>query len=411
MATRVRAAGEGTVYKNEKMNRWEGQFSYQDPATGETKRKKITGSTQKEVAAAGKKFLKSIEDGLLPEANKITLWDWVDRWLTDYIKPNVRIKSYEKYETTLRCYIKPTLGTVIITKLKSPDIQRVLNELLVSGGAKGKGVSSTTVRITRRYLIMSLDKAVKVGMISRNVAKETDPPRLVTKEITPLTAVQAELLIKTAKEGEYMYHGVKQRQKPTVGRQYLKVMAAMAVELALGTGMRLGECFGLKWDDIDFERNSVSVQRALVTSATKGMIFEEPKTKSSKRKIPVTEKLIKALERYRKEQQWFAHLLGDKFNNIENLVLTNWFGTPMDTVNFTNAHFKRMIAYAGMDKSFSFHDLRHTHATLLLNQGVNIKVISERLGHTTINMTLNTYSHVMPDMQEQAVRALEKILI
>jgi len=407
MTTRTRAAGEGTIYQNTKRDRWEGQFSYVDPETGKTKRKMITGKGQTEVSKKGKAFLKSIEDGLLPDADKLTVWSWIERWLADYIKPNVRVRSYEKYESTLKCYIKPKLGNVIITKLKSPDIQSVLNELLTTGGRKGTGISTSTVRMTRRYLTMAFDKAVKVGVLAKNVVKETDQPRLIKEEIHPLTAEQADQLLVVAKEGEYIYYGVKQKQKPGNDSKYLLEVARIAVMVALNTGMRLGEVFGLKWEDIEFKGCAINVRRSLAATSTQGVIFEEPKTKGSRRRIPVTEKLIKALERYKKEQEWLVNLLGDKYSNEGTLVFANSSGKPMNPAHFTSRYFKRMVKQTGLDDSFTFHDLRHTHATLLLKQGINIKVISERLGHSTITMTLDTYSHVMPDMQETAVKALE----
>jgi integrase len=408
--TRVRASGEGTIYFNEKRNRWEGQFPYTDPKTGKTRRKLATGKSQTEVSSKGKAFTKSLEDGLLPGADKLTVWTWLQRWLDDYVKPNVRIKSFEKYEACLKSYIKPTLGDVIITKLKAPDVQRVLNEMLTQGGKKKKGVSTCTVRSTRRYLSTAFEKAVQVGVLSKNIVRATDPPRLVKKEIHPLTEEQASFLLKTAKEGEYIFHGCKQRQKPDESTEYIKAAAYTAVLLALNTGMRVGEVFGLKWSDIDFTQNTVKVVRALVAS-NHGVHFEEPKTKGSRRKIPITDTVKKALQKFQKEQQWFSTALGDKFDNEEDLIFPNSFGKPFNTNNFTTRYFKRMILQAGLDRELCFHDLRHSHATLLLKQGVNIKVISERLGHSTIQMTLDTYSHLMPDMQQTAVKALEALNI
>ena len=409
---KTRASGEGTIYKNEKYDRWEGQFSYDDPKTGKKgARKKFTGATQKEVAAKGKAFLDGLKDGLLPNAGKITVWEWLDRWLTDYVKPKVRLKTYEKYETCLRLYIKPTLGAVVMMKLKAPDVQRVFNEMRSSGGQNGEGLSTSTVRGTRRYFIMALEKAVRLGYLGRNVVKDTDPPQLVKEPIHPLTKEQAESLLAAAKDGEYIYYGLKQRRKPTPDSNYQKELAYAAVLLALNTGMRLGEVLGLKWIDIDFKANVVNVQRSLVSTRAKGMIFEEPKTKGSKRKIPIPAKVTKALECYEEEQQRYSDLLGDKFKNTEGLVFANLWGHPLNNSNFTGRYFKKLAAYVGLDKSFSFHDLRHTHATMLLSKGVNIKVISERLGHCKIQMTLDTYSHLMPDMQETAVLALESLNI
>lgn len=402
-----RAFGEGTIYENKKRKRWEGQFTYVDPNNGKTKRKLITGKTQKEVASKGKSFLQDIENGLLPDAATITLNEWIDCWLIDYIKPNVRVKTFEKYESCLNNYIRPSLGHIGMRKIKAPDIQRVFNDMLASGGKTKTGLSTSTVRATRRYLSMAFNKALQVGILSRNNVKITDSPRLVKEEIRPLTEEEAGILLHTAKEGEYFYWGVKQRRQASPSNQYHKAMAYMVVSLALSTGMRLGEVFGLKWKDIDFEKNTVNVQRALVSSNSKGMIFEDPKTKGSKRRILMTENVKNALKRYQNEQEEFSNFLGDKFDNKESLLFTNIWGKPVDTSNFTSRYFKKMLMKAELDRAFSFHDLRHTHATLLLRQGINIKVISERLGHSTVAMTLDTYSHLMPDMQETAVKALE----
>lgn len=407
--TRVRASGEGTIYENVKRNRWEGQYSYTDPATGKTKRKLIIGKSQTEVSTKGKAFIRSLEDGLLPDANKITLWTWLERWLKDYIQPNVRVKTYEKLESTLRCYIKPKLGDSLVVKLKAPDVQQLLNELLTSGGKKGKGVSSSTVRGTRRILSMAFSKGVEVGIMSKNIIKATTPPKLVKDEIHPLTEKQAAKLLKTAKQGEYIYYGIEQRQKTSPENDYHIKMACMVVELALGTGMRLGEVFGLKWADLDFENGAINVQRSLVSTSGKGMKFEDPKTVKSRRRISITDKLVKSLSLYQKQIEWFINDMGDKYDNKEKLVFTNIFGKPIDTTNFSQRYFKRMVKCAGLPEGFSFHDLRHTHATLLLRAGVNVKIISERLGHSTVTMTLDTYSHVLPDMQEVAVKALAAI--
>ena len=170
-----RAFGEGTIYENKKRNRWEGQFTFTDPSTGKSKRKLITAKTQKEVALRGKQFLQEIQDGLLPNADKLTLGEWLDCWLTDYIQPNVRIKSYEKYEACINTYIRPKLGHVAIKKIKAPDVQQVLNELSATGGRSGTGLSSSTVRATRRYLSMAFNKAIQVGILPRNVISATTP--------------------------------------------------------------------------------------------------------------------------------------------------------------------------------------------------------------------------------------------
>lgn len=156
-----RSNGEGTTYKNEKRQCYEGKFSYNDPTTGELKRKKFTAKTDKEVKAKGESFLKGIEKGLLPDNDKMTVWQWLERWLIDYIKPNVRIKSFEKYESCLKNYIKPKIGEQLLMKIKTPDIQRIFNEMSITAGTKGLGVSTSTVRGTQGVtLVWRLIKAL-----------------------------------------------------------------------------------------------------------------------------------------------------------------------------------------------------------------------------------------------------------
>ena len=404
-----RASGEGTIYKNKKRNRWEGQFCYTVPGTEKTKRKLITGKSQTEVSTKGRKFLDDVKNGLKPGADKKTLWDWLDHWLNECIKPNVRIKSFEKYESNLKNYIKPKLGDKPIKKLAPEDFRKVFNEMLAKGGRSGLGISTSTVRTTRRYLSMAFNQAIEDGLVTRNIIHATKPPQLVTERICSLSEGQADKLLQAAKEGEYFYLGVKQRRKPSPASEYHKVMAYTVVMLALNTGMRLGEVFGLRWTDVELSTRVVYVRQSLVSSSTQGMIFQDPKTKGSKRRIPVTDAVKKTLELYQKEQQVYISLMGDKYDAKDDLVFANLFGKPVDTSNFTTRYFKKILEQAGLDRKFCFHDLRHTHATLLLKKGVNIKVISERLGHSTIQMTLDTYSHLMPDMQQTAVDALEEL--
>lgn len=166
-----RASGEGTVYKNEKHNRWEGQFSYTDPADGNTKRKKFVGVTQKEVIAKGRAFLNGLKEGMLPNAGKITVWEWIERWLEDYVRVSVRVKTHEKYEQCMKGYIKNTIGHMQMQKVTAPDVQRVFNAMLTTGGRSGKGVSACTVRGTRQVLSMAFNKAVQVGIVFRNVVR------------------------------------------------------------------------------------------------------------------------------------------------------------------------------------------------------------------------------------------------
>jgi len=404
----ARANGDGTLVWDDKRKCYFVIVTYRDPVTGKTKRKKIKGAETKnpkgESASLkiGQKWLEKNERGLLPESDKIKLWEWLDRWLQDYVKPRVRIKSFDKYESCLKLYVKPTLGDVPLAKLKAADIRRLIQGLLVNGGKERtkivddqevkerRGLSSLTVRNTRRYLIMALDQAVKEGLIVRNVSRDVDPPKLIKKEVSPLTKEQVLVLAQVAKQVGGMPH--------------------MAILLALSTGARLGELFGLKWDCVDLEKGVIHIKRSIITShGTRGE-FQEPKTAKSRRQIPLPDEVVKELWKYKKWQEWHKQLVGDRWQE-NNLVLATTEGRVVETSNFSSKTFKKILDKAGISRSVKFHDLRHTHATLLLLQGVNPKVVQERLGHSTISMTLDTYSHVLPDMRDTAVKALDGLFV
>lgn len=422
MAKTRRENGAGSVYeRKDRPGIFRASFSYTDTVTGKTETKTFDRKTKKEALAAGKKWREQREKGLLPEADKITLGEWIDTWLKQYIKPNVRVKSYDKYEGCLLQYVKPKIGNVLLHKLREPQLTALFNELLATGGKKGKGLSSSTVKATRRYLSMCLEQAIKSDMLMKNPVKQTKPIKLVKAEIQTLTENQAADLIVAAQvaakqaDQDYTIKAAAAAERATsTGKQITVPMfnivyhsAYMAILIALNTGMRLGEIFGLSWDAVDVKAGVIYVKRALVTSKS-GVNFSEPKTKSSRRQIPLSSDVAAELRKYKKLQEWRGTLLGDLWDtNNYNLVITGEWGSVFNTSNFTSRYFKPLIKQIGAADSFKFHDLRHTHATLLLLKGIPVKVVSERLGHSTVTMTMDTYSHVLPEMQAEAVKVLE----
>lgn len=381
-----RGHGEGTARFNKERGYWEARFSYIDPSSGQVKRKKFTGSTQGEALKTGRKWLQELENGLLPEATRITVAKWFDTWLEEYVKPKAKPKTYEKYESLVSQYIKPILGTVPIGKVQAPDVQRLYNKLLKEGGKKKTGVSCYTVHGVHVCLHAALKQAMKVGYITRNVIEATEPPRIQRHEVKPMTIEQAQKLLTVAK---------------TTGlREYVAVL------LALETGMRKGEIFGLKWQDIDFDNITISVQRTLATTA-KGIFIHEPKTTRSRRKISVTPSLLKELKLYRKQQLEQKLAMGQDYED-QDFVITTSIGTPYHPNQFHKIY-RKILKKSDLEQ-FDFHVLRHTHAAILFQRGVHPKVVQERLGHASINMTMDIYGHLMPGMQETAVQALSGLL-
>lgn len=428
----AQAKGDGNASWDNQRSCWFVRVTFTDPITGESKCKKLKGIQEKKPTPKGKSgslkigqtWLNNLKNGLMPEADVITVWEWLERWLKDYAEPKVRTKTYDKYESYMRLYIKPSLGNVELKKLTTPDIQRVLNKLLVDGGKEKvvavdgvevkqrQPISSGTVRSTRRYLIMALNQAIIDGLLLKNVAKGTKPPKLIKKEIRPLTPEESEKLIKTAKEavGKLVVGRVARKDdnfNKEMTARIVRDAAYIAILLALATGMRLGEVFGLKWECVDRAQGIVYVKRSLITNR-KGMQLQEPKTAKSRRQIPLPSDVAAELRKYKKRQEWYKHLLGNLWDE-NDLVITGQFGRVLNTANFTKRYYKPLLKQMGLPNTVNYHDLRHTHATMLLLKGIPVKVVSERLGHSTIAMTLDTYSHVLPAMQDAAVKALEGV--
>lgn len=396
-----RSNGEGTAYYNQERQRWEAQVSYKNDV-GEAKRKKFTGKTQREVKRKKNDWIQSLDNGLLPEASKLTVGIWADRWLEDFVKPSVRTKTYEKYSSCMK-YVKEKFGEVLLSSLAVPDVQRFFNELLLTGGVENKGLASSTVRGVRRYFIGCLGKAVKLGLLIKNPVKLTDPPRLVKEEIKPLNKEQAKLLLQVAK-AEAVQSLINNRKNAEMS----ECDVYSAVYIALSTGMRLGEVLGLKWEDVLFEQMTLMVRRSRV-STQKGVIIEEPKTGIA-RKIPIHLDLVNALKTHKKRQEWHKKRIAELYDD-QAWVIGGSFGKNYNPKHFSSRKYKKLLLKAGIDKKFTFHDLRHTHASLLLLEGINPKIVQERLGHASIEMTLDTYSHLLPDTQDVAVQAITSFLV
>jgi integrase len=222
-------------------------------------------------------------------------------------------------------------------------------------------------------------------MVARNVAVLVSPPRVPRYEISPLSPAQARALLEAA-----------------TGERF----DALYV-LALTTGMRLGELLGLRWRAVDLDGGMLQVHYTLLR-LTDGLQLREPKTPQSRRRIALTATAIAALRQHRSRQAAQRLRLGSVWDD-RDLVFPNEIGQPIEQSNLLRRSFWPLLEKAGLPR-MRFHDLRHTCATLLLRQGVHVKVVSELLGHSSIKITLDIYSHVLPDMQQQAVSAMDTLL-
>ena len=387
-----RNSGEGGFFHDVNRGIWIYQLRYTD-AEGNHKRKKFAAKTKREAIQKGKEFIDALNQKPSDDSKQLTLGNWIINWLENYTKPNVRPRTYEKYSSTLKAYILPTFENVLLDDLNAADLQKHFNRLLETGRADGTGLSTSTVRGTRRYLSMCIDEAVKLGLVSSNVVRLTKAPKLAKKEITILSKSEIDRLIEAAKE---------------IDHPFMSVVMPEIISLTVHTGMRQGEVFGLKWEDVDFEKSCLFIRRSLAHVIGKGAVFQAPKTKNSIRRVLLMPEDVENLRAYKVWQKNYSDELGSLFAG-HNLVFTSPFGEPISPINFSRRYFRPLLKKCKISSDFTFHGLRHTHATLLLRQGVNPKIVQERLGHSSIKVTMDTYSHVLPDMQRQAVEALQGI--
>ncbi|WP_434075967.1 site-specific integrase [Moorella naiadis (nom. illeg.)] len=230
----------------------------------------------------------------------------------------------------------------------------------------------------------ALSQARESGLILQNPVEAAKPPRHPKKKVQPLNPEQVKRLLETAK-GDTLYP---------------------AFLLALGTGLRRGEILGLRWQDLDLQKGTLQVRQSLIRTR-EGFKFEEPKTEKSRRQIPLPPSVVAALKRHKAWVNQNKLIFGSDYED-HDLVFPVENGRPRDPKGFAD-HFNRLLDKAGLPH-IRLHDLRHTHATLLLLEGVHPKVVQERLGHSTVSITLDIYSHILPGLQEKAAERIDGLL-
>jgi len=368
-----KANGEGSIYRRKSDGRWSASITLPNG-----KRKHFLGNDRDEVARRQRAALKSQDDGLPIVTERQTVAQFMQRWLVAS-SPSLRERTWERYEQYVRLHIIPVLGKVSLTALTPVHLQRLYAKRLESG------LSSTTVHHLHATIHRALEQALRWNLVPRNVADLVDPPRTEHFEITTLTAKQASDLL-VAAEGNRL--------------RALYVMA-------LTTGMRQGELLGLRWRDVDLERGSVQI-RGTMQATKKGLRFAETKTRGSRRHVLLPTRTIDALRQHRAAQAEERLRVGQAWED-NDLVFANEVGRPIAAGNLLKRSFEPLLRRAGLPR-IRFHDLRHSAATLLLEEGIHAKIVSEMLGHTRISTTLDLYSHVTPTMQRQAAEAFDAIL-
>jgi integrase len=373
--------------------------------SGKRKRKYVYGETAAAVRDLMTKAKSNQLDGLPIAPDRQTVGDFLAGWLERSVRPSVRPLTWQQYEAHVRLYLAsrspsrpdqpmalpayaplPALGNIELSKLRPEHVQNFTNSKLKTN------LSPRTVQLSLVILRRALDSAVKWGLIARNVAKLVDGPKVRHREIVPLDPEQAGKFLEAA--------------------QGCRFEAIYRTALALG--LREGEALGLRWRDVDFEKNTLTVSQTLQRIGGKRygekskLQFSEPKTDRSRRTVAMPEAVIRPLKIHRARQSQDRLAAGSRWVDFD-LVFTTRKGTPLGARDVV-LDFKAVLKDAKLPSTIRFHDLRHSAASLLLAQGVQMRVVMELLGHSTIKLTADTYSHVFPEVMRDAAKAMDKAL-
>ncbi len=378
-----RGNNEGSIYRR-KNGTWAAQYTVWT-AEGR-KRRSVSGKTRAEVSRKLTEAMANRDGGLVYDAGKITVGEYLDSWLADSVKGTVKETTYANYTYITRKHVSPALGRVKLKSLTTAHVRGFYGEKARTD------LSAATVKKMHVVLRKALSQAVSDGLIPRNAADGVKPPRVSApgEEIKPLDSQECSAFLEAAR-GER-----------------LETLYVLAVHC----GLREGELLTLHWQDTDLEapKPALLVRRTLTRGEDGRGWVVGASTKSGKgRRVRLTRRAAAALKDHRKRQLEERMRLAGLWQD-QGLIFPNEIGSLLNPSNLRNRSFKRIKARSGVREDLRFHDLRHTCATLLLSEDVNAKVVSEMLGHASITITLNTYSHVLPDMQDSAADAMEAAL-
>jgi len=372
-----RGPNEGNIYLRAD-GRWVARLTvgYQG---GKRVRKHFYGHSRREAQERLTRALRDAQQGLpVGIDERQTVAQYLTRWLEDAVRPSVRPRTYVTYAGYVRRYLIPELGRIPLAKLTPQQVQTMLNRKLADG------LSARSVHHLRAVLRHALNQAVRWDQVPRNVAALVAPPHVPPYETPCLDPAEARAFLNAAASDR---------------------LAALYT-VALAVGLRQGEALGLQWEDLDLDAGRLTVRHALQRVDGR-LILVEPKTRLSRRTIVLPPFAVAALHKHRKRQLSERLWAGARWQD-HGFVFTSTIGTPLDGSNVTH-RLQRLLREACLPKQ-RFHDLRHSAASLLLVQGVHPRVVMEMLGHSQISLTLNTYSHVIPSLQEDAAKRMEELL-
>lgn len=339
-----------------------------DVVTGKRRQKSQTfKGTKRDAERTLREVLLSLERGSYVRPNKIALGELLRQWLRDYASMNTTERTQESYTSIVERHLIAGLGKISLVDLQAQNIQGYYAKKLSDGRADGKGgLSARSVVYHHRILSKALDYAVKMGLVVRNVAKLVDPPRVARVTMQTLSPEEVSRFLDVARDTDYYVY----------------------FATLLYTGLRRGELLALRWRNLELGSGTLSVVETAYRLGSGEYRIKEPKTPQSRRAVVLPHSLVELLKVYRFDQELLRIQLGIGLN-ADDFVFIRADGSPINPNALTLA-FRRIIKRGGL-KGIRIHDLRHTHASLMLKAGIHPKVVSERLGHASIGITLEIY--------------------
>lgn len=365
-----RGNGEGN-FKQLDNGQWRGRVRL-----GDGKRKYVYGKTRKEAQAKLKEAVRAAEEGRLVAGKAMKTGEYLDEWLEGHVKLTVQLTTYDSYRRDVE-RLRTHIGNVRLDTLRHEHIQRAYTNLLES-------LSETSVNRVHRTLKNALRHAVKLGLIGYNPIERVTAPRPPRREMRPLTPEEVEIFLEST------------------AADRLHALWALLVT----TGLRIGEATGLHWQDIDLGGRSLHVRDTVKRVLGKGLVVGDTKTPHSRRRVELARSTVAALRAHQKRQEWERRVAGEAWTD-RALVFCTLTGGPLDAGSISHAK-DRALESASLPRVRT-HDLRHTAATYLLSQGVHPKVVQELLGHSSIALTMNTYSHVLPTLHKEVADHMDRL--
>lgn len=370
-------AATGDRITKRKDGLFQGMYTAQTPSG--PKRKYIYGRKYKDVEKKLAEAMGDAAKGIVYDDKNLTVGDFFDLWLSDSVRGTVRESTYSRDKYLVTNHIKPAIGRAKLKSLGAVHLQSLYRNRLDSG------LSASTVQKLHHVLHKALSQAKRLKLIAHNPADDVKAPTPAPKEMRPLSAHEARKLLEAA-------------QGDRLEALYL---------LAIHTGMRRGELLGLKWDDVDFDGSTVRVRRTLTRKGT-GYVLGGPKTKKSRRTVRLTQRAVGALRSHRARQSEKKLGTGASYHD-QGLVFAGERGGIINPSNLRQRSFMPLLERAELPP-ITFHDLRHTCASLLFQKNIHPKFVQELLGHASVAITLDTYSHMLPGMGGEAAEAMANVL-